>query len=76
MTLEEALRHFKSGYELCKKLGVSHSNMVRWKKQNFIPLRQQHKINDITGANLPIDIDKEAMEKRINNMEEGSYQDV
>lgn len=65
MTIEEALQYFNSGYDLSKQLNVSHSNVVRWKKQRFIPLRQQMKINEITGANMPIDIDKEAMEKRI-----------
>lgn len=66
MTLEEAMAYFKSGYELCKKLNISYSNLVRWKKQNYIPLKQQHRINEITGVNMPLDIDKEAMERRIN----------
>jgi hypothetical protein len=65
MTIEEALKYFNSGYDLCNQLGIAHTNMVRWKKQNFIPLKQQLKINQITGANMPIDIDKEAMEARL-----------
>lgn len=66
MTINEALKHFKSGYDLCKQLEISYSNLVRWKKQDFIPLKQQMKINQITGKNLPIDLDKESMLKRIN----------
>lgn len=65
MTLEEALKHFKSGYDLCKKLDISYTNIVRWKKQNFIPLRQQFRINEITGLDMPIDLDKDAMECRL-----------
>ena len=67
MTIDEALIHFRSPYELCQKIKVAQSNFTRWKKQNFIPLRQQLKINEITGANMPIDLDKEAMEKRLGS---------
>ncbi len=65
MTIDEALSHFRSAYELCQKLKVAQSNFTRWKKQNFIPVAQQLKINLYTGANMPIDIDKESMEKRL-----------
>jgi len=67
MTLDEALHYFKSGYELCKKLGITPTNYSTWKKQNFIPLKQQFLINQLTGANMPIDVDKEAMKKRIDS---------
>ncbi|MBA2649321.1 MAG: hypothetical protein H0U75_06940 [Legionella sp.] len=70
MTIKEALQYFKSGYDLCKKLGLTHPNYSKWKKQDFIPLKQQFLINQITGANLPIDIDKISMEKRIKNKSE------
>ncbi len=66
MTIEEALKYFNSGYDLCNQLGVAHTNMVRWKKQNFIPVTQQLKINQIKGTNMPIDLSKDEMEKRIN----------
>jgi len=65
MTLEEALEHFKSGYDLCKKLGITPTNYSKWKKQGFIPLKQQFLINKFTGLNLPIDLDKDAMDKRL-----------
>lgn len=65
MTINEALVHFRSAYDLCQKINVAQSNFTRWKKQNFIPLKQQMKINQIIGTNMPIDIDKEAMERRI-----------
>lgn len=69
MTLEEALTQFNSGYHLCQKLGIKPSNYSKWKAQNWIPLKQQFLINEITGANLPIDLDKEAMEKRVKGKE-------
>ncbi len=67
MSIDEALKYFQSGYEMCSRLGIRPSNYTRWKVQNFIPLKQQLKINEITGANLPIDLDKESMDKRINS---------
>lgn len=66
MTIDEALSHFRTPYELCQKIKVAQSNFTRWKKQNFIPVTQQLKINDVTGANMPIDLDKEAMERRLS----------
>lgn len=69
MTIDEALKHFRSGYELCKKIGAHTAAFTRWKKQNFIPVTQQLKINEITGANMPIDLDKEAMKKRLDKNE-------
>jgi len=66
MTIDEALGHFRSAYELCQKIKVAQSNFTRWKRQDFIPVAQQLKINQVTGVNMPIDIDKDSMEKRIN----------
>lgn len=65
MTIEEALRYFNSPYELCKKINAAQSNFTRWKKQGFIPVAQQLKINEFTGAEMPIDLSKEAMESRL-----------
>lgn len=65
MTIEEALKYFQSGYEMCSKLGIRPSNYTRWKVQQFIPLKQQMKINEITQANLPIDMDKASLDKRM-----------
>lgn len=65
MTIVESMKYFKSGYDLCKQLNISYSNLVRWKKQNFIPVTQQLKINQLTGVHMPIDLDKKSMEERI-----------
>jgi hypothetical protein len=66
MSIDEALQYFQSGYEMCSKLGIRPSNYTRWKVQNFIPVKQQLKINELTGANMPIDFSKEEMLTRIN----------
>lgn len=66
MTIDEALKYFKSGYDLCKQLGITPTNYSKWKKQGFIPLKQQFLINQLTNANMHIDIDKKAMEGRLN----------
>ena len=65
MTIDEALKYFNSGYDMCSKLHIQPSNYTRWKIQNFIPLKQQFLINKITGANMPIDLDIESMKKRL-----------
>ena len=70
MTVQEAVKHFKSGYDMCKQLGIMPVNYSKWKAKDFIPLKQQMKINQITGANMPIDMDKEAMEKRLIEISE------
>lgn len=65
MTINEAIKYFESGYDLCKKLGIRAQNYSKWKKADWIPLKQQHKINDLIGGDLPIDIDKEALAERL-----------
>lgn len=65
MTIEEAMKYFNSGYDLCKKINSHGSNLTRWKKTGFIPVAQQLKINMVIGENLPIDLSKEDMLKRI-----------
>jgi len=67
MNVEEALKHFKSGYDMCKQIGAHTASLTRWKKINgWIPIGKQLKINEVTGLDLPIDITKELMEKRLS----------
>jgi hypothetical protein len=72
MTLEEALHHFRSGYQLCQKLKIAPTNAYKWKKNNFIPVKNQFLINHVVGGVLPIDLDKDAMELRLS----GDFQKV
>ncbi|CZH71917.1 Uncharacterised protein [Legionella pneumophila] len=67
MNVDEALKHFRSGYEMCQKIGAHTAALSRWKKTGgWIPIAKQIKINEVTGLDLPIDLTKELMEKRIN----------
>ena len=65
MTIDEAMKYFNSAYDLCKKINSHGSNFTRWKKTGFIPVTQQLKINMVIGENLPIDLSKEDMRKRV-----------
>jgi hypothetical protein len=65
MTLEEALEYFNSGYHLCQKLRITPTNAYKWKKNNFIPVKNQFLINKVIGEDLPIDMSKEEMEIRL-----------
>jgi hypothetical protein len=68
MSIDEALQHFQSGYEMCSKLGIRASNYTRWKVQRFIPVTQQVRINQILGKDLPIDVNKKSMEERLDKL--------
>lgn len=64
MNVDEAVEYFDSGYDLSKQLKIKSQNFYKWKRQGWIPLKQQHKINQLVGGVLPIDIDKESLQKR------------
>jgi hypothetical protein len=66
MTLEEALQHFPTGYNLCKKLKITSTNVNIWRKNGFIPLKQQFLINRLVGIDMPIDLNKEEMYLRLS----------
>ncbi len=72
MNIEEAIKHFRTPYELCKKINAAQCNFTRWRKQNFIPVTQQLKINQATGLDMPIDLDKKSMEQRLSGIKESS----
>lgn len=65
MTVDEAVEYFSSGYDMCQKLGIKSQNFYKWKRAEWIPLKQQHRINRLVGGELIIDIDKESMEHRL-----------
>lgn len=52
MELEETIKEFGSGYNLCKKLGITPQNITHWKKIGYIPELQQRRIEDLTGGKL------------------------
>jgi hypothetical protein len=58
MTLDEALKFFGSGYKICMALDLKSQNYTRWKKQGYIPLAQQSRIQSLTEGALKADYDK------------------
>jgi hypothetical protein len=58
MSLDEAIEYFGNLYKVCLALGIAPQNMTKWKKQNYIPYLQQHRLAVITeGDLLPDEID-------------------
>jgi len=56
MTLQEVIKVFGSGYNLSKCLGIRAQNFTRWKKQGYIPEKQQWRIEKLTNGQLKADI--------------------
>jgi hypothetical protein len=52
MTLEDAVKHFGSGYKLCKALAIRMQNYTYWKQIGEIPFAQQMRIEKITKGIL------------------------
>ena len=55
MTLDEAIKHFGSGWRMCQELGLKSQNFTYWKKKNRIPLVQQLIIERMTDGLLEAD---------------------
>ena len=57
MTIEEVLNIYKTAYQVCKVLDISRQNFTIWKKQGYIPYRQQLKIEILTEGKLKADLE-------------------
>jgi len=58
MTFEEAVEWFGSMYQLCTSIKICPQNATRWKKQGYIPWKQQFRIAQFTeGELMPDDTD-------------------
>lgn len=55
MSIEEALEYFGTMYRICKCLGIAQANGHNWKRQGYIPLYQQYRIEEITDGVLKAD---------------------
>jgi hypothetical protein len=54
MSIDEAIKYFGNLNQVLRKLGLTPSNMTRWKRQGYIPLLQQYRIAELTdGALMP-----------------------
>lgn len=65
MTLDEALQYFNSYYHLCKTLRIAPTNGYKWKRDGFIPVKNQFLINQLIESPLPIDMNKDEMKLRL-----------
>lgn len=58
MTVQEVQQWFGNLHKACLALEIAAQNMSKWKKQGYIPWKQQFKIAVITeGALMPDDED-------------------
>lgn len=52
MTIEEVLKIYDSGYQICRELGIHRNNYTNWKKKGHIPFVQQLNIEKLTNGKL------------------------
>lgn len=52
MTLDEVIEYFGSSYQFHKKTGMSHTCYVHWKKNGYIPILSQNRIEKMTNGAL------------------------
>jgi hypothetical protein len=58
MTIEEVEAWFGNLHKACKAINIASQNMTKWKKQGYIPLKQQFRLAVATeGELMPDDID-------------------
>lgn len=57
MTIEEVLKIYKTGYQVCKALEITRQNFSSWQKRGYIPYRQQLKLEMLTEGKLKADLD-------------------
>lgn len=73
MTFFEAIKYFRSAYQMCQKLGVPSPSTAAWKRNyGWIPLVRQLQINDVLGMALPVDRTKLDLIKRLAKEREGN----
>ena len=54
MTLEDIIEYFGSGYRFERATGLSHTNLIHWRKRGYIPLVSQRKIEERTEGALKV----------------------
>lgn len=52
MTIEDVLRHYGTGYNMNKVIGLAASNVVRWKKFGYVPILTQIRIEQLSNGKL------------------------
>lgn len=54
MTLEEAIKHFKTQANLARALKVNEAAVCNWKRRGTFPELQQMKLEKLTGGKLKV----------------------
>lgn len=68
MSIDEAVNYFGTLNRLLRILGLTSSNMTRWKRQGYIPLLQQYRIAELTdGQLMPDELDPKFQPKSKDN---------
>ena len=58
MSIDEVIQWFGNLNQVCIALDIASQNMTKWKKQGYIPWKQQFRIAQLTeGALMPDDED-------------------
>lgn len=52
MTVDEVIDYFGNLNQACIALGIAPQNMTKWKKQGYVPHKQQFKLAYITDGEL------------------------
>lgn len=52
MTIDEVYKYFGSGYQMKLKIGLTHANILRWRKRGYIPIETQLRIENLTNGDL------------------------
>lgn len=52
MTIDEIYKLYKTSYAFEIATGLSHTNLVNWRKAGYIPLASQRKLEKLTEGKL------------------------
>lgn len=52
MLIEEVRQYFGSSYNFAKQTSMHHGNYQNWKKQGYIPIKMQCRIEEVTAGKL------------------------
>lgn len=52
MTIDETEAWFGNLNKACLALKIASQNMTKWKKQGYIPLKQQYRLAELTEGEL------------------------
>ncbi len=66
MTLDEIRPHIPTMLKLAQELGLAKQTLTRWRKMDFIPVKQQYIIREkFPELNFVVDASKNQQDKRI-----------